>query len=200
MNSALWSNLPRFDLDGQKTMSPPQLQMLLGKLPGDEFAVVPDEPLADEPPVEETPVKAEPTPESNELEVLLGTLPEALNQIAEDAQSQCVHLVRTISVQLFPVLAESFLAEEICQHLPALIPDFEPLIEVRAASGLAEQIAEIIGRNKALADRCRLMPCESPEQAAIDISWKTGGVNFNFEALLGACLYRLGQTQPSSEE
>lgn len=200
MSSALWSNLPRLDLDEQKAMTPRQMQMLLGKLPEDEVAVVVHEPIADEPPVEDVPVYVEPAPESNELEVLLEALPEALNQIAEEAQLQCIHLVRTISVQLFPALAESFLAEEIGQHLPALIPDFEPYIEVRLSVDLAKQMTEIISRNKRLSDRCRLMPCESPGLAPIDISWSTGGVNFDFEALFDACLGRLGQSQPSSEE
>ncbi len=201
MSSVIWSDLPRFDTGGQTPMSPQHLQILFGKLPEDEAHSELDgdqavEAAADDAPAETTGLEQE----FEDLEALMNALSGSLEEIVADSKARSVQLVQAISARLFPVLAQEFLAEEIGRHLPDLIPDLAPTIEIHVTPEFAEKMSETVTRDKILADRCRIVSSQAQDPATVEVSWQTGGINFDFEALLRACLDRLAQPQPTSEE
>jgi hypothetical protein len=67
----------------------------------------------------------------------------------------------------------------------------------RDGNSMLEKLEPIVARNTALAGRCSLVPAENN---SVEVSWKTGGVTFDFEALLDACLAHLDPAQTLIEE
>ncbi|HPE46816.1 MAG TPA: hypothetical protein PLR76_00390 [Hyphomonas sp.] len=212
MSDAFFASLPRFDTE---TVVPPngrQMRILLGQEVEDE--PVPDLPLSDmmddTPALEDVQVDAaapveEAVPDQGEIdlsevEALIASLSDTIARTENDAHAQAVRLVRSIADRLFPELSDLFLAEEIGRHLPGLIPAAAQGVEVHASPALCERLQEVIGRNEALASRCTFVPAESLGQSDACVSWKTGGLTFDFDGLLKACFARLDTMQATMDE
>ena len=201
MSSALFSNLPRFDHDDD-THPAEQLKRMLGQmqaaaartpvssLPGEEVVEEDEEVL---PPVDLGPSLAE-------VENLIGQLSSTLGRIEREARDQSMHVIQVLAARLFPELSREFLAAEIGRHLSRLVPASVPSVEIRARQVMLDKLEPIVSRDASLAGRCVLIPAESGTEPRVLVSWKTGGVTFDFEGLLADCLTHLDPSHTLIEE
>jgi hypothetical protein len=201
MSSALLSNLPRFD-QGDHTHPAEQLRRMLGQM---QAAAA--RPAAEaEPQVmvseeeEELTTPVDTGPPLAEVERLIGQLSAALNQIESEARDQSVRVTQALASRLFPELSRRFLADELAGHLPKLIPASVPTLEIRAQQEMLDKLDPVMARETSLAGRVTLMPATSADDTRVVVSWKTGGVTFDFEGLLAACLAHLDPSQTMIEE
>lgn len=134
------------------------------------------------------------------IEASLITLNSRLDKIERDAQAQTLQTIQSVAAKLFPELSRQFLAEEIGRHLAALVPASAAVIEIRAETSLAEKLRELVERTPALAHRCTVMPVAAEGQGNVEVSWQTGGLSFDFDGLLQACLSNLTSSQSPIKE
>jgi hypothetical protein len=203
MNSVL-GNLPRFDTDSPPRASG-QFSLLLGRIPEPE----PEPPveLVEEFPEteefseiqEEAPVEDDST-SLDELQSLVQQLSDLMENLERESREHSTHVIQVLASRLFPELSKRFLAEEIGLHLTRLVPSSVPQVDIRARSALLEQLEGIIGQNPAMAGRCKLVPTDSSDENRVEVSWKTGGVTFDFDSLLSDCLAHLDPAQTLIEE
>lgn len=131
-------------------------------------------------------------PDMSAVNAAVAALQQATHEIEDKLREQVVDGVQSLASKLFPQLSGLFLAEEISRHLPALAPSSAPTIEIRAEPDLVEGIREAVERNQTLAPRCKFTPTNSSEDCRVHVSWDSGGVTFDFDGLLDACLTRMG--------
>ncbi len=202
MSDAIFSHLPRFDV----VSGPRPAEWLRAMTAGETHA--PAQPAAREeadvaPPalVKAEPVAVRPIPqETAALQATVSSLAKAIERIEAESRQQTVETVRAVASQLFPELSRRFLAEEIGRHLPGLIPVAVPVVDIRAEPGLAAQLQEMIDRHPSLEGRCNVIPVEGQRNGRADVSWRSGGVTFDFDSLLAACLNDLGSTHKPNTE
>lgn len=195
MSSALLSNLPRFDLEDQPHAAG-RLKVLLGQTPDERPPAAPPVVEAAEP--AEAP--ADPGPTLAEAERLVADLSGLMKRIERDSREQSMHVIQSLAARLFPELSRQFLAEEIGQHIGKLVPASVPSVEIRARQVMLDKLEPIVRRNSALSGRCTLVPATAAEDTRVEVSWKTGGVTFDFDGLLAACIAHLDPAQTLIEE
>ena len=194
-NAALLSSLPRFDAEDE-THPADKLKRLLGQMQA--AAARPAQPAAAEEAAEDTAAPVEDTgPSLAELDRVVADLSGVMARLEQESREHSMQVIQSLAARLFPELSRHFLAEEIGEHLPKLVPPSVPAVEIRAAPAMLEKLEPIVARNTALAGRCSLVPAENN---SVEVSWKTGGVTFDFEALLDACLAHLDPAQTLIEE
>ena len=191
--------LPRFDENG--SLRPPTDWLRPLDEPGESRAAQAERARAEAAKVEAPVVEATPAQlDLRKLEASLTALSGKLDKIERDARAQTVDTVQSIAAKLFPLLSKDFLAEEIGRHLPSLVPASAAVVEIRADASLAADLQAMIERHPALANRCTLLPATAPGQGRVDVSWQTGGLSFDFDGLLTACLSHLKSTQTVTKE
>jgi hypothetical protein len=205
MSKTLFLSLPRFDANG--SLLPPADWLRSFEDAGSRRAppaerayAEPMQPSYAETVPAETPV-ARTTPgqcDLRKLEASLTQLNAALDKIERDAQAQTAKAVQSIAARLFPLLSKDFLAEEIGRHLSDLIPPLAALVEIRADVSLTDDLQAMLERNSALAGRCTVL--SGAGEGRVDVSWKTGGLSFDFEGLLKACLSHLNSAHNMKKE
>ncbi|MEZ6013010.1 MAG: hypothetical protein R3C08_14210 [Hyphomonas sp.] len=195
MSSALLSSLPRFDLEDQPPAAG-RLKALLGQTPDEKPQAAP---LVVEP-AAAVEVPANPGPTLAEAERLVADLSGLMKRLERDSREQSMHVLQSLAARLFPELSRQFLAEEIGQHIGKLVPASVPAVEIRARQVMLDRLEPIVRRNTVLSGRCTLVPATAPEDTRVEVSWKTGGVTFDFEGLLAACLAHLDPAQTLIEE
>lgn len=201
MSDAVFSHLPRFDT----VTGPRPAEWLRAMTAGERGAAPPPAPCeeAAAPPaaVKAEPIAVRPIPqETAALQATISSLAKAIEQIEAEARQQTVDTVRAIVGQLFPELSLRFLAEEIGRHLPGLVPAAAPKVDIYAAPALAAQLQEITSRHPSLEGRCNVIAREGQGDGRAEVSWRTGGVTFDFNSLLTACLNDLGSTHKQNTE
>ncbi len=147
--------------------------------------------------------ESEPSPQPLDLkkiEASLVALNGKLDNIERDAQAQTLATVQAMASKLFPELSRDFLAEEIGRHLPALVPASAAIVELKAEASLAEALRELVQRTPSLMNRCSITSVDGEGQGRVDVSWQSGGLTFDFGALLAACLSNLNSTQCVTKE
>ncbi|PKP83116.1 MAG: hypothetical protein CVT79_03465 [Alphaproteobacteria bacterium HGW-Alphaproteobacteria-18] len=203
MSDAVFSQLPRFDAisgprpaDWLRAMTKSDLHAPSGQAP----------PEAAETSLAPAPAKAEPSvvrpipQETAALQTTVSNLAKLMERVEVESRQQTVETIRTLAGQLFPELSRRFLAEEIGRHLPGLIPAAVPVVDIRAEPGLAAQLLEMISRHPSLEGRCNVVSQEGQGAGHAEVTWRTGGVTFDFESLLAACLNDIGSTyKPNTE-
>lgn len=200
MSDTVFAGLPRFDLDSGSTRPPtgwmksleagtPSVPPELTEPPEPEIQKLFEEPI-----VEETP----PSLDLTHIEASLATLCGRIDRIERDAQTQALQTVKAIAEKLFPKLSRAFLAEEIGRSLPKMIPFSAAIVEIRAEAGLADKLRELVDQTPTLAHRCTVIPTAAEGQGNVAVSWQTGGLSFEFDGLLQACLSHLTLTQSGS--
>lgn len=204
MSETVFAGLPRFDSGNAAARAPGRwLRELSGHPVGETES---DHPQADGRCAElghaETPVaEAAPQPlDFKKIEASLASLNSKLDRIERDAQAQTLQTIQSIAAKLFPELSRRFLAEEISRHLSLLVPASAAVVDIRAEAELAEQLRELIERSPSLAHRCTLTPMPADGEGRVDVSWQTGGLTFDFDGLLQACLSHLTSTQSVTKE
>lgn len=202
MSEAFFSHLPRFD-----SATPPPVpnhrRLLLGQLPVEEAAndQAQDElefaAQAESDIVQEV---SDRVPEFAEIEIMLTALSEAIERLEREFREQAVSVTQSIASRLFPELSSLFLAEEIGRHLPGMVPAMAPAVEIRAQPALLEKLRGVVKKTASLSERCSVVPAETPEDDQVRVSWETGGLTFDFDGLLKACLAQLESPSATFEE
>ncbi len=139
-------------------------------------------------------------PSLSEVGNLITQLSATLTRIECEARDQSMQVTQALAARLFPELSREFLAEEIARHLPNLVPASVPSIEIRARQEMLDKLEPIVARETSLSGRCKLIPADSKDEPRVFVSWKTGGVTFDFEGLLAACLTHLDPSHTMIEE
>ena len=138
-----------------------------------------------------------------EIEVLQKTVAElaaAIERIEKETGQRNGEMMRALTSRLFPELSKHFLAEEIGRHLPSLLPTAIATVLVRAQPDITERLREMALRHPSLAGRLELLEDLSVPGVRVDVSWHTGGVQFDFAPLLESCLAHLSGSTPKSKE
>lgn len=207
MSDAFLANLPRFD--GNETrLSSSQLRLLLGQVPAADAEVgqIRDASLASVSShiAPDTAVDADVAPgrapEFAEIEIMLSAMSDAIERIERESREHTVRVTQSISEKLFPELSRLFLADEIARHLPVMVPSSAPAVEIRAQPALLGKLRAAIADMPGLTDRCAVVAAFEDEDAQVRVSWETGGLTFDFDSLLKACLAQLGSPQTTIEE
>lgn len=204
MSNALLAKLPRFDQD-ERPRSAGSFGLLLGRMPEEAPAIditmdlqepeyIAEPPVLEEAPVEETDLSLE------EIRTLTEQLSGLMEGLERQTQERATQVIQALAARLFPELSRRFLANEISHHLARLVPPTVPQVEIRARSALLEQLQPIISQSPALSGRCMLSPVELAEETRVQVSWTSGGVTFDFDSLLAACLTHLDPAQTLIEE
>ncbi|MFN7101272.1 MAG: hypothetical protein ACK4N1_01485 [Pseudorhizobium sp.] len=203
MSKTLLTRLPRFDEKGGLLPPTDWLRSFDDADPGlvlDTIDIAPIDTFDPPAPVVEVPIEQPSHLDLKKVEASLTALNGKLDKIERDAQAQIVEAVQSIAAKLFPLLSKAFLAEEIGRHLPSLVPASAAVVEIRAEASLAAELQVMMERHASLADRCTLVPATAPGQGRVDVSWQTGGLSFDFDGLLQACLSNLKSTQTVTKE
>lgn len=200
MSEALFAGLPRFDAPsaGDRPTAPGSWRNELGSgtaVPGPARAKARADTAA-------APAEAVPpaSVDLTRIEAALAALNSKLDKVERDARAQTLQSVTSIASKLFPELSKAFLAEEIGRHLPAMVPASAVVIEIRAEESLAGKLRELVERTPSLAHRCTLTATPTEGQGRVDVSWQSGGLTFDFDGLLQACLSHLNSTQSVTRE
>ena len=202
MSEAFLSSLPRFDSDAPPPASRSR-RLLLGHLPVEEAAIDPAQGVSasaaqDEP--EPAQAASGRVPEFAEIEIMLTALSDTIERLEQESRERTVSVTQSIASRLFPELSRLFLAEEIGRHLPAMIPATAPAVEIRAQPVLLEALRDLVGKTASLSERCSVVPAETPDDEQVRVSWETGGLTFDFDGLLNACLAQLEPSAAKIEE
>lgn len=198
MSDAMFAGLPRFD-DGASRVPGSWKRSLEDGAPAPR-------PPRDVPPPKEASAEAEvPTQEPRpvdltQLEASLKLIASRLDRIEQDARAQAFQAVQAICAKLFPELGRRFLAEEIGRSLPKLVPASAAVIEIRASEALARRIEDLVSRTPGLENRCTIVPSAEGEAGQAEISWQSGGLTFDFDALLATLEAQLHPTQQTTTE
>ncbi|MEL6829485.1 MAG: hypothetical protein AAFO63_05060, partial [Pseudomonadota bacterium] len=134
--------------------------------------------------------EAEPPTYEEDFKILLGELKVAIESVETAIESQVMRATHTLAMRLFPKLGETFLADEIVAQLPELIPFPTARIDVQVDESLVYKLNELLASTE-LAKRCEIVVDPSPSDSRIRVSWESGGVVFDFDGLLQACLAKL---------
>lgn len=125
------------------------------------------------------------------IEQTLASLTGLTQQVQEEMSKRTESQMTALAEKLFPKLGRTFLAEEIARHLPDLLPGTVASVEIRAEPELAAELRALIEGSNQLAGACSVIEDEAPGANRATISWRDGGVDFDFEGLLETCLGRL---------
>jgi len=202
MSEAFLSNLPRFDSAPPPPASGSR-RLLLGQLPVEEGGIdSAQDGLAsaarDEPEPAQT--ASGRVPEFAEIEIMLTALSDTIERLEQESRERAVSTTQSIASRLFPELSRLFLAEEIGRHLPGMIPSTAPAVEIRAQPALLEKLRDLVDKTASLSERCSVVPAETSDDGQVHVSWETGGLTFDFDGLLNACLARLEPSSTTIEE
>lgn len=148
--------------------------------------------------------EAHPTLDETDLDALNDlnvSLSDVITQLGRDAQEQAIANVQAIAEQLFPKLADVFLADELACHLPNLIPKLAPEVEISVPPRLLLRLQTALERTHALPDNCRFVEAVAGQSAnAIRIVWPKGGYDFDFNALLADCMLHVNSQAKKMED
>jgi len=176
MNDSIFANLPRFDEHAYANG--------VAHVDGGEETEAGDaEPVETPEEVFERKIGA--------LDQTLASLADVSDQLQQAAAGRAKADLTALAEKLFPKLTEAFLAEEIMRHLPDLVPQSRPRVEIRAEPELAEPLQALIEQSNRLAGFCHVIADEAPGPNRATVSWGDGGIDFDFESLLEACMRRL---------
>lgn len=198
MSDAMFAGLPRFD-DGASRAPGSWKRSLEDSVPAPRPAR--EVPAPKEAAAEIEAPAPEPRPaDLTQLEASLKLIASRLDRIEQDARAQAFQAVQAMSGKLFPELGRRFLAEEIGRSLPKLVPASAAVIEIRAGEALARRIEDLVSRTPGLENRCTIVPTTESEAGQAEISWQSGGLSFDFDALLATLEAQLHPTQQTTTE
>ena len=178
MSDALFARLPRFDTSGARLSHRSRIDEL-------------EEEHAQRMKEDRLQHQSRFNSQLNAVEATLASLAEKVEKVEADARRQTATSITAIAERLFPKLSRRFLAEEIALHLEKMIPPGEVRIDIRAEPHLAEQLYEVIQRSERLAEICEVTSDEEPGGSRVDVAWQNGGLDFDFDGLLEACIGHL---------
>jgi hypothetical protein len=200
MSKPVFAGLPRFDV--ASATPPGSWRRPLDETPLARPAAPAIAPSREDIPPQVAAAEAPPVRPADlaQVEAALKSIAARLDRIERDAQAQAMQAVQTMTAKLFPELSRRFLAEEIGRSLPRLVPQSAAVIEIRAGEALAAELQERIAAMPGLANRCTVLPSGSESAGQADISWQSGGVSFDFDALLATLQAQFNPSQAVTKE
>ena len=81
-----------------------------------------------------------------------------------------------------------------------MIPSTAPSVEIRAQPALLDKLRDVVEKTASLSERCSVVPAETTDDEQVRVSWETGGLTFDFDGLLNACLAQLESSPAKIEE
>lgn len=180
MSDTIFANLPSFDALAEGRQAGRQMTRKAREA----------ESLAQESEAKEASFKRQMTA----VEATLNSLADKITAVESDARRQTSETIVAMASRLFPELSKRFLADEIALHLQKLIPPSAVEVVITAEPELAERLQAVIQKSERLAGVCSLNPAPSPKGDRVDVSWKSGGLTFDFEGLLESCLKHIDTT------
>jgi hypothetical protein len=174
MNSTYFAQLPRFDA------------------PDFNVTETVADSVQDPPAVRDAPAPAPLSePEPADLGALLADIVRAADARGAAIRNLAADMTERLARVLFPRLAEDFLAREIALCIPALLPDPPLVLTVRAPSRAAASLGALVAGAGIPPRRCAIFVHAEPSDTHISFDWSIGGVDFDFDAALDACLANL---------
>lgn len=201
MSDPITSKLPRFSVSSVSSLAAARRNFAT-KVEGGVQVPVPHVAKVEEEPEEPAPESPIVIPADefrkkiDHLQVLIASLETTLAGVNQQAKAHAEAQLLAMAEELFPRLANEFLAEELVRHIPRLIPDLTPDIVMRLSQDLADPVQQALLRVPGLQERLTLEIGEELENS-IQIVWPQGGCDFSFDELLNDVLQRL---RPQSDE
>lgn len=200
MTDSIVSSLPRFD--APKGLSP---LIVFSDQSGTIRSV---EAIAEPPPAEEVvqDISVEPPPPDEEArfreqaEQMLERLIEAAGEMEASVVEKAAIAIGSIAQDIFPRFSSAFLLEEFALHLPDLIKLTPPVARIQAPPRIAQHLGLM---SKSLASwpaGWTVEPAGELDAAHIEIVWDQGGLSYDPDKILAACLNRLGGHINDNEE
>ncbi|MEM5518865.1 hypothetical protein WNY37_18040 [Henriciella sp. AS95] len=128
------------------------------------------------------------------VEATLNSLADKITAVEAEARRQTNETIVAMASRLFPELSKRFLADEIALHLEKFIPPSAVEVVITAEPDLAERLQAVVKKSERLASVCSLKSEPSPKGDRVDVSWKSGGLSFDFDSLLESCLEHIDTT------
>ncbi|MEH6695031.1 MAG: hypothetical protein V7675_08310 [Hyphomonas sp.] len=199
MSEAFLATLPRFDTDAPAPSSNARRILLRQESVAEPEPEKPEVILT---PVTEPEPEVQPSvhPDFADVEIVMAALSDTIERLEIESRQQTIKMTQAIAARLFPELSRSFLAHEIGQHLGAMVPSNAPAVMIRAQSLLADKLSELVAASPSLSERCAVVTASPEESSRVEVSWETGGVTFDFDGLLTACLAQLDSPQSPIKE
>ena len=197
MSEGFLATRPRFDTDAPAPVSNARRILLRQTVAEPE----PEQPVPEvAAPDPEPEIMAPVHPDFADVEIVVAALSDTIERLERESRQQTLKTTQALAARLFPELSRAFLAQEIAQHLSSMVPTTAPAVEIRAQSLLAEKLRELVAASPALSERCAVVAAGSDESSRVEVSWETGGVTFDFDGLLTACLAQLDSPQAPIKE
>jgi len=205
VTKTIFADLPRFDTPPMPGQLAAFLQAAAGGAPtvypngdpieaepGDDPASSKSQAAADAAEPDAVPAVAE-----DDLKAVIAEFKSAIEAVEASVEAQVTRATHALAMRLFPKLSDAFLADEVARQLPDLVPLPVCRIHVQAEDRLTYKLNELLAETD-LAQRCEIVVDPAPSDSRIRVSWESGGVVFDFDGLLQACLARLQADQDST--
>ena len=189
MSESLFSTLPRFDEAHYGTTDRDSVAFADASKSPAAVASVPDV-------QEQVAVKPELDPN---VAVLMKQLSDEIAAANDRVLQQTKQWVIAVAEKLFPELSKSCLADEIARQLPELLPQASNKVEIQAGEQLAEDLQNVLQQSNEISSVCTIVPVQGAAGQKVEVSWVTGGLTMDFDALLAACVSRVQAVQLSKK-
>ncbi len=137
--------------------------------------------------------------EAHALQCALNGLSSAIDALRVEARQHTLEAIRAISADLFPKLADDFLAEEIMRQLPEVLPRAMHGVEIRAAPAFCTKLEAANKSGPAHQTPLAFVADRKLAPGQVQISWAHGGLDFDAGRRLQASLDRLAPVKRVSE-
>lgn len=204
MSSALTRQLPRFDTDvptssvslahaTQRDFSTDQPVESIQDVAG-LAATIPDEvdevrvPADAETEEQVVPTLQDQAPHQPQFELATEALLAAISQVEANAQQQLTTQMREMAQQLFPILGQAFLADELAHHIVKLVPPTLSSATIIAAPDLAASLQARLESAEETHTDIKVVHGDEMAPMQVKLSWQSGGFDYNFDDMLAACI------------
>ena len=128
--------------------------------------------------------------------MILNSLEAAVAGLERTALAHSQKLVAEFLQAAFPKLCESLLADEVAHAAQDMAPNEIERLVVKIPPAYEQSFQRAVQASPKMSEICELETFGSGEQIIIDVSWNSGGLNFNMDQFLESSLGRLsGPTQ-----
>ena len=128
--------------------------------------------------------------------MILNSLEAAVAGLERTAMAHAQQLVAEFLQAAFPKLCETFLADEVANAAEDMAPNGIERLVVKVPPKFEQSFQRAVQASPRMSELCELETFGTDEQIIIDVSWDTGGLNFNMDQFLESSLGHLsGPTQ-----
>jgi hypothetical protein len=135
-----------------------------------------------------------------EMQTLLENFASAVQQMHASASEEISFSIRAIASELFPRLSSAFLAEEFALHMPEIVKLVPPSARIQAPTRIAEDLEFVSRGMENWPTGWAIEAVDGLKEARVEVIWDQGGLTYNLDKILAACLSRLGEHINGIEE